>query len=217
MASLLGAVELVPHGPVQWGRALPNASGVYVVSLGSETTSDTSAVSKCPTSLPAICAWIERRNGDMTLDGVRATPAAVAQRMRELWLPDEVVLYVGKADTSMLDRVRAYYVTRLGKRRPHAGGRFRRHSPCWMSSWVHYSFCDDPEEREAKMLGAFVDGVSTDSRARLHDPDHPFPFANLEWRPCDPTTGRRRRLLKRHGLKGDTEPKVPAKRDAARS
>lgn len=31
------------------------------------------------------------------------------------------------------------------------------------------------------MLRAFVDAVSDVTRTVLADPDHPFPFANLEW------------------------------------
>jgi hypothetical protein len=41
----------------------------------------------------------------------------------------------------------------------------------------------DPLRAEHEMLGFFVSGVSKTSRKALHDPDHPFPFANLEYPP----------------------------------
>lgn len=50
------------------------------------------------------------------------------------------------------------------------------------------------------MLEAFCADVSPDTRHALHDPEHPFPFANLEW-----PAGTR----KRHGITGGREPKTP--------
>jgi hypothetical protein len=41
------------------------------------------------------------------------------------------------------------------------------------------------------MLEIFCRGVSEQSRIALHDSDHPFPFANLEWPPG---------VRKRHGI-----------------
>jgi len=45
--------------------------------------------------------------------------------------------------------------------------------------WVHYAFCENPETAEG-MLRYFCDNVSAESKLRLRDPKHPFPFANLE-------------------------------------
>jgi hypothetical protein len=46
------------------------------------------------------------------------------------------------------------------------------------------------------MLNGFVAGVSSNTRAALADPEHPWPFANLELR----RDGRK--IRKRHGIKG---------------
>jgi len=73
------------------------------------------------------------------------------------WLPDEVILYFGKANVSLRDRVGAYYATRLGKRRPHAGGRFLKTLAVLDELWVHCA-CGD-EDAEARMLGAFIGRV----------------------------------------------------------
>jgi hypothetical protein len=50
------------------------------------------------------------------------------------------------------------------------------------------NFGRKPEDKEAEMLGAFIDGASDEPLARLRDPQHPFPFANLEWRPREAAT-----------------------------
>jgi hypothetical protein len=63
---------------------------------------------------------------------------------------------------------------------------------------VHYAGVNRPELAEDKMMGAFCERVSVASRAALPDPEHPFPFANLEWH----TRGRK--LRKAHGLHGAT-------------
>lgn len=54
------------------------------------------------------------------------------------------------------------------------------------------------------MLRAFCAGVSEETRASLHDPERPFPFANLEWP---------RGVYKRHGIKGA---KASRRRDRVR-
>jgi hypothetical protein len=208
VAGVMAAAGLSPDGVARWTEPLPGEPGVYMVTLGNATRSRQAAVDECPVSLRAIRRWIEAREGDMMLDGKRATAEAVAERMQELWLPDEVILYIGKADGSLRGRVGAYYTTQLGKRRPHAGGRFLKTLALLDELWVHYGCCDDAEEADAQMLGAFIESVSETGLARLRDPDHPFPFAILEWKPRDPSTGRRRRFVKDHGLTNDVEPRA---------
>src|SRR5581483_266787 len=59
--------------------------------------------------------------------------------------------------------------------------------------FVHWAPTDDPSGAEDAILRSFCRGVSDATRASLLDPEHPFPFANLEWPP-----GTR----KRHGITG---------------
>jgi hypothetical protein len=54
---------------------------------------------------------------------------------------------------------------------------------------------------EHTMLGAFVRSVSDNTKRRLRDPKHPFPFANLEWP---------RGTRKDHGITGATKPTQPS-------
>jgi hypothetical protein len=46
---------------------------------------------------------------------------------------------------------------------------------------VYYAAAEVPKVSENQLLHAFVDGTPTPARDHLHDPEHPFPFANLEW------------------------------------
>lgn len=132
---------------------------------------------------------------ELTVDGSRGTPASLAERVAEFWRPDENILYVGLAGTSLASRVGAYYKTKLGHRSPHAGGWFLKLLDNLAALHVHYATADDPDLAENLMLSAFVAGVSADTRSGLRDPDHPFPFANLEWPKA---------VRKNHGIRGAT-------------
>jgi hypothetical protein len=90
-------------------------------------------------------------------------------------------------------RVGQYYLTALGARSPHAGGWFLETLSVLPDLHVYYASCADPSEAEQRILAAFRSSVSEPSRAALHDPERPLPFANLEWPPG---------TYKRHGIKG---------------
>lgn len=133
---------------------------------------------------------------EMRLDGRRPSPDDLAARLAAFWLPDETVVYIGLAGTSVRRRLSAYYRTPLGARRPHSGGWFLKMLAGLDSFYVHVASAPEPKRAEAEMLRFFCSQVSAASKQRLHDPEHPFPFANLEWPP-----GTR----KRHGITGARE------------
>lgn len=120
------------------------------------------------------------------------------ERLSGFWLRDENVLYVGKA-TSLRDRVKAYYSTKLGARRPHSGGWFIKTLSDFGELYVHYAAHEDALAAEETILRTFMASVSDETRSALHDPDLPLPFANLELRRGGP--------YKRHGIKGAREAK----------
>jgi hypothetical protein len=111
------------------------------------------------------------------------------------WLSDEVVLYVGLAGQPLRTRVRQYYRTPLGAKRPHAGGWWLKTLGVLDELWVHYAASPALKTAERRMLNAFAGAVSPGSRAALHDPERVAPFANLR-------TGEE--LIKRHGISGAT-------------
>jgi hypothetical protein len=189
----LAAAGLSPDGRVTWGKRIPETGpGVYVVALTADTDANVPVLDACPISGEAVKVLLETRP-ELSLDGERPAAHALSARVSGFWLPDEVILYIGLAGTSISKRVGQYYRTPLGARKPHAGGWFLKLLSCLDELTVHFAQCDDPDTAESLMLKAFCDGVSEESRMALVDPDHPFPFANLEWP---------RGTRKRHGILG---------------
>ncbi|OBJ86648.1 hypothetical protein [Mycobacterium asiaticum] len=134
---------------------------------------------------------------ELLLDGRRPDTVTLADRLASMWLADETVLYIGLAGTSVAKRVRQYYKTPLGARKPHAGGWPLKTLANLDQLWVHYARCASVDAAERAMLDTFASGVSASARAALCDPDVPLPFANL-------TVPRGAR--KRHGISGAREP-----------
>jgi hypothetical protein len=189
----LRAGVLRPAGCVRWGVRVPETkAGVYIVATSNEIRSTERAIAVCPIDPKAVGLVLKTRP-ELLLDGRRPTVEALAERIASFWLPDEVILYIGLAGTSLQTRVNQYYRTPLGARKPHAGGWFLKVLSNLDDLWVHYAPCDDPRDAEDKMHSAFCRGVSMGSIRRLSDPEHPFPFANLEWPPG---------VRKRHGIAG---------------
>lgn len=199
---LMSAAGLHPGGVVRWLEHVPEPRpGVYVVAMTSDPKSDTPTFDACPLSETALGELLATRP-ELTVDGDRPDPASLGTRLAAFWLPDEVVLYVGLAGTSLATRVDQYYRTRLGARSPHAGGWFLKTLGVLPDLWVHYAACDDPVEAEATMLTAFATEVSDRSRDRLHDAARPMPFANLE---------SPKGVRKRHGIRGAKQPRGRSK------
>ena len=190
---IFAAGDLKPAGVVHWGTAVPiDAPGVYAVSLTADTSAADAALERCPIDDAAIEEILDARP-ELTVGGERPSAAVLAERLAAFWLPDEVVLYIGLAGTSLAKRVGQYYLTTLGARSPHAGGWFLKTLSVLPELQVHYAPYADPAAAEGRMLEAFRSSVSEEARAGLHDPERPLPFANLEW-PA--------RVYKRHGIKG---------------
>lgn len=63
-----------------------------------------------PLDFPKLARWIDRVPS-LALDGAKTTPEPLKERLSGFWLPDEVILYIGKA-TTLRSRVRGYYNTR---------------------------------------------------------------------------------------------------------
>lgn len=211
----MAAASLKPAGAELWPSPVPEPRpGVYLVSLAEDPDATTPTISECPVDSRAIEELLRVRP-ELTLDRERPSPQQLADRISAFWLPDETILYIGLAGTSVAHRVRQYHRTRLGARSPHAGGWFLKTLRVLPELRVHYAACGEPLAAENQMLAAFAAEVSGSSRQALHDPDRVMPFANLEH-----PKGRR----KRHGIEGAKEarhrqaarPRTAAKAKAAR-
>lgn len=109
--SILAAAGLNPAGVVSWGTTVGiDAPGVYVIALTAHTSSTDAGLETCPIDAGAIEEVLNARP-ELTVDGQRPSAAALAERLAAFWLPDEVVLYIGLAGTSLAKRVGQYYVT----------------------------------------------------------------------------------------------------------
>lgn len=193
-SAVFAAAGLEPEGVVRWGEAAGDErSGVYVVAL----TDQVDAMELLPTapiSDTAIDELLAVRP-ELTLDGRRPSTRGLAERIGAFWLPDETIVYIGLA-TSLRSRVHGFYKTPIGAKRPHSGGWFLKTLANPYRLWVHFARVADFDAAEIAMLEAFVAGVSPETRAALADPEHPWPFANLELRRGG------RKIRKRHGIKG---------------
>lgn len=198
VSALFEATGVAYCGTVRWGQLIPStSSGVYVVSMG-QTTDRLEGCCAAPLiSESAVADWLCRA-ANLTLDGQGPPSAnALAARLEGFWLPDENIIYIGKA-TSLRTRVGGYYKTPLGEPRPHAGGHWIKTLANLPRMFVHYGTTEAIDEHEGAMLRTFTHGVSEHTGRGLRDPERPFPFANLEYPP-----GTR----KRHGLKNQCRAK----------
>lgn len=196
--------------PVRWGQPVPDRRcGVYVVSLSVSVTDKHDCLLRiAPIDVGKVQAWIDYVPR-LRLDLLPPTPQKLAERLSRFWLLDEPILYIGKAGPNksrhLEKRVGEYYSTRLGDSWPHAGGHWMQTlSPSVLQNLrVYWTATSDPVRAEEALMTAFIHNVSKQTRESLHDPNFPFPFANLEHR-----TGRRR-FIKKHGLSYQRNKRIP--------
>lgn len=175
---LIEAADASYGGHVAWGTPVPEPDpGIYLIAL-TNALDDHLVADDPPIDSHRVQLLLDRRP-ELKLDGSRPTSGELADRIASMWLPDEPVIYIGKA-TSIAARVGQYYTTTLGARSPHAGGWPLKVLSNLDSFTVHWATTPMPELAEQKALAAFVQGVSSTTRSRLWDPQHPYPFANLE-------------------------------------
>lgn len=190
-AALFREVGLRVTGTVPWGTPVPSrACGVYVVSQSQDPNSCAGLDAQAPIDRRLVQQWLSRVP-TITLDESKATVQGIVQRLGTFWLADESILYIGKA-TPLRSRIKAYYDTPLGDRRPHAGGHWIKTLSTLHKTFLHFAEVADCEKSEAELLRAFVARVSPATRERIGDP--PLPFANLE------LPGGGQKLRKRHGI-----------------
>lgn len=193
-AALLGAIGLMPDGPVTWGRPVPaRGPGIYVVELPAPLPS-------APIELTRVGKWIEQVPG-LLLDGARPTSRALAHRLGEFWWPGSTVVFAGATDGSLGGRVAALYRHVLGERSPHADGH-----------WIHalrdlercrlwWAATEAPEEYLDAFLDAFAGSVVPATPA----PGRPAGALPLPWAVTRRPTGERQP----HGITGAVPPAQP--------
>jgi hypothetical protein len=194
VASILRAAGLETHGSVPWGSAVGSkVSGVYIVALSADVEASEGLHGHAPIDVARVQGWLDAVP-KLTLDGRgRVTAEGLANRLSGFWLPDECVLYIGTTSQSLRNRVGAYYNTRLGNGRPHAGGHWVKvlQQGVLDSARVYFSETENWKQAELDLLDAFADATSVQSRKMLYDSTWVLPFANQE---------RDHRQRKKHGI-----------------
>ena len=188
-SDLLRSIGLEVDGPTIWGtRPTSRAPGVFLV----ETPSPAASASL---DIDEIRRWLERVP-DLRLDGERPTQTTLAERMREFWLPNQSLLYVGRTAKSLNGRVGSLYATELGHARPHPGGHWLKTLREVSRLRLWWAETDAAEEYEDEIIAAFAEAVPAEDRAGLPEGAPVLPWANLE-SPTGPTrdTGLTNALL----------------------
>lgn len=180
-------------GQAKWGdRVNCDAPGVYVVAM-TPIANKMLCFNDAPISKVTVQEWINRVP-QMTLANTIPTADMITQRIKSFWMPDETILYIGKAGTSLQTRIKQYYQTALGDPRPHRGGHWIKTLDNLSQLNIYWTTSEGStaHDLETKFLNVFIQNVSQDSMRALFDPRHPFPFANLEFP---------KGVRKSHGLK----------------
>jgi len=103
-STVFAAGQLEATGAVRWGEGVPEArSGVYAVAL-SANREEPKTLTIAPVWMAAVGELLAGRPEPM-LDGARPSARALAERIASFWLPDETIVYVGLAGTSVRTRV----------------------------------------------------------------------------------------------------------------
>ena len=175
---IMDAAGAVLGGSVRWGTPLDvRQPGVYIVALTTEPHSGMPVLlERAPLDLNVVCQWLDR-SPLLTLDGVRPTAQALAQRLNSFWIPNEIILYIGKTGRPLSKRISEYYDTELGERHPHAGGSWIKALSNLDELIISWAIVDNPATAEAlerKLLHLFRTHCLTCGTS------HTMPFGNLE-------------------------------------
>jgi len=183
---------------VKWNEKPPTENeGVYIVSLSDDPERNNGTQKNPPISRDIIKKWIFKVDG-FELDKIKTfDPDKIIERLSQFWLPDENILYIGKANkrsngTGIGTRVSEYYNTDYGENSPHAGGHWLKSLTILDKLFVYYATCEEPGIIEEHMLRFFCNNVSEATISNLKDKKLPLPFANLRLNP---------RQTKTHGLR----------------
>lgn len=180
---------LTLHGQTRWGQRIRfKKCGFYVVALSDKFDQSTCS-NKPELNNEEIVKWINVINSggkSIIIDKVVADLASIRNRLEQLWLPDETILYIGKAGPNkrrtVEKRLHEYFDTKFGSKKWHAGGHWLNSLKNLDSLNIYYtSYQDlDIDVIEEQMISYFMQNVSETTKKALHDPDNCYPFANKE-------------------------------------
>lgn len=189
---ILNEFNLEISGQVNWGQKITSKKcGLYFVAI-TNNANKLEYWENPKLNETEIQKWIELIQKcwkTLTVDKKPATITDIINRLNSLWLPDETILYIGKAGPTKTrtigKRVNEYFKTRLGCNKKHAGGNWINTLSELNKLTVFYSEFELSEyhrieEIETKMIEYFSNNVSDKTKNGLVDKINCFPFANKE-------------------------------------
>lgn len=194
---LIKRFDLPKSSVVKWNEIIPSEKeGIYIVSLSKDPGKNEGTLDEIPISKHIIENWIRKVNGFELDKELTFDEDLIIERLSQFWFPDENIVYIGKAPIrsngkGIGNRVKEFYKTEYGEKRPHAGGHWIKSLSNLNDMFVHYVLCDNSGDYEIKLLKHFVDNVSDKSKSKLRDKELMLPFGNIELK-----KGR----IKKHGL-----------------
>ena len=204
--------DLEITGQIKWGQEISSKKcGLYFVAI----TNDPDKL-KCwenpffgDTEIQNWIELVKKCWKEIKVDKKPASMTNLKNRLNNLWLPDETILYIGKAGPTVIrtigKRVNEYFETKLGCNKKHAGGNWINTLTKLNELTVFYSEFNlaeyhKIEETETKLIEYFSKNVSDKTKNRLVDRINCFPFANKEIHYKEQST----KIRKKHGFGNQT-------------
>lgn len=184
--------DAVPY-QTKWGTTIGSQEeGVYVVSLSNNPKENTGLIEEPEFNKEIILSWFQKAN-KFRVDG-KKNFELLKKRLSEFWLPDENILYIGKAPkrkngNGLGKRIDEYYRTEIGAGSPHSGGQWIKTLNNLSDCYVYYAPISNPSLVEEQMLSYFMVNVSNETKSKLRDPELPLPFANIRFQGRDKDHG----------------------------
>jgi hypothetical protein len=191
--SLEKKFNLKYEGCYQWGSSFINSgNGIYIISQSKDKGFLPKANLEISFNANQMDAWL-RNAPNILLHGLKPSIQDLKRQLKGFWLPDESILYIGKAEKQTLsERICQFYNHKVGKKSPHKGGYWLKLLINLDELHVHLYSTKDSHKVEEKLLKFFIANVSEKSRKNLIDRELCLPFANLQLRS---------RVIKNHGFK----------------
>jgi hypothetical protein len=193
LENLENKFSLKYEGCYQWGSSFINSeNGIYIISQSKDKDFLPKASLEISFNENQMDTWLKNAPNILLHDN---TPSIqdLKKQLKGFWLPDESILYIGKAEKQTLsERICQFYNHKVGKKSPHKGGYWLKLLSNLDELHVHLYATKDSHKVEEELLKFFIANVSEKSRKNLIDIELCLPFANLQLR-----SG----VVKNHGFK----------------
>lgn len=153
-----------PDGFVSWNESVyVNEKGIYVVVADRPIDSKDISEGK-------IEKWIEQVPR-MLIDDQMACVTTLKKRLTQFIDPNEQILYIGKTDKTIHERVSQFYSHVLSKPSPHRGGHWIKTISDMSLLKVYYAVIENPADVEYQMLDYYSKHITNIGHTEFYDSD----------------------------------------------